>query len=245
MSDLHLENEGYHNFHIPREAPNLLLVGDIGNLKDRGSYLTFLEHLCSLFDRVLLVPGNHEYFHLDRSDAEEIAAEFSDCLGDRFVWMDRQRVELNDKLVILGCTLHSYISRDERPDVEKEIQDFCRIGSWSVDEHNAQHKRDRRWLKQQLNATKRFQQVIIATHFPPTWDLTSDPAYANKPTRSFFGSDTLRAFHKWRGSRQVTHWIFGHTHWNAKLQIGGTSLLSNQRHHGRSEDYSFDVSAVI
>ena len=118
MSDLHLENEGYQKFRIPFAAPNLLLVGDIGNIKDEP-YIAFLEELCTRYKRVLLVPGNHEYFHMNRDKAQATMAQ----LGDRFVWMDRKRVDIEENnIIVLGCTLHSKIDRASRRTVEKEIK---------------------------------------------------------------------------------------------------------------------------
>lgn len=245
MSDLHLEKEGYSKFHIPRVAPNLILAGDIGNLKDENEYLSLLQRLCARFERVLLVPGNHEYYHMDRSKANEVAATFTAQLGDRFTWMDREMVEI-DGVIVLGCTLYSRVNRSARKAVRKEIPDFSYVGEWNIDRHNAEHDRDRRWLKQQLTAihkTRPHSRVIIATHFPPTWSMTSDPSYADKTTKSFYGSKTLESFGRWKGSDQVAEWIFGHTHWNITFSSASTVVLSNQRHHGSSVDFS--VNATI
>lgn len=251
MSDLHLEKQGYRRLEIHRAAPYLILAGDIGNIKDYAEYFAFLEHLCQLFDRVFLIPGNHEFFHLDRPEAQKLAAQMQSDLGERFVWMDRGKVdiEINDQtIVLLGCTLHSRIAKTAYQQVQKEIQDFSRIGSWRIEDHNAEHEKDRKWLKSQLSGISKSQpeaRVVVATHFPPTWDGTSDPKFEEKPTKSFFGSKTLNDFQSWRGCDQVTHWIFGHTHWNAKLVARDMLLVSNQGHHSYAADDEFRLDATI
>lgn len=50
-----------------------------------------------------------------------------------------------------------------------------------------------------------------------------------------FSSDALRIIHDSNLHGQITHWIFGHTHWNARLRSAGITLVSNQRCHEGDE----------
>lgn len=114
--------------------------------------------------------------------AEEVATYFSAQLGERFTWMDRSMVDVGG-VIVLGCTLHSRIDRAVRKQVRKEIPDFSYVGGWDIDKHNEAREHDRTWLKQQLamiNKTRPDSRVIVATHFPPTWDKTSDSKYTQK-----------------------------------------------------------------
>ena len=57
-------------------------------------------------------------------------------LGDKFNFMNRTRVDLED-VVVLGCTLHSLI-----PERAHLRNDFEQIKDWAVADHNAEHHRD-------------------------------------------------------------------------------------------------------
>ena len=63
MPHLHLEWRRCEQFEIAREAPNLLLVGEIGRSYDYDRFLGFLQRQSEIFDRVLVVPGNHEFYN--------------------------------------------------------------------------------------------------------------------------------------------------------------------------------------
>ena len=113
MSDLHLEWRGYEQVHIVRQAPNLLLVGDMGRFCDFDRFLGFPRRQCEIFDRVLLVPGNHEFYGSLRQEGLEIGEKLERELGAKFRLMHRRRVSLHDgEIIILGCTLHSHIPDD-------------------------------------------------------------------------------------------------------------------------------------
>ncbi|TKA31331.1 hypothetical protein B0A50_02176 [Salinomyces thailandicus] len=231
-------------------APYLILAGDIGNINDNAQYSTFLQETCSKYRRVLLVPGNHEAYHMSRPAAQEAAVRLGDELGDRFVWMDKLRVDIhNGATIILGCTLYSHIPNKEALScIEASgVKDFGRIGEWSWEQHNAEHATDTLWLRQQLAFISEKQpdsRVIIVTHFPPTWDMTSANSRLHGDKRYFFGSDVLDRFLYWPGAHLVTHWVFGHTHWNTTFRHGSTTFVSNHR-QDQSSSRKFDPEATI
>ena len=249
MSDLHLESSGY-SFAIPVRAKYLILAGDIGCLSDEKDYLDFLRRVCGQFERTLLIPGNHEFYGSFRGEGLRIAASFEVELGDKFKWMNRKRVDLEDgRIVVLGCTLHSKIPID----IDKKIctRDFARIGDWKITDHNDEHDEDREWLKRQIGDIKKLRpesRIVVATHFAPSFERTCDPRHPVDDRSYCYCSNLLEDFQQWDGADQVTHFIFGHTHWNTTFLCGRTLVLSNQK--GLREikpkwDRDFNVEATI
>ena len=139
MSDLHWERyldkrtRQYSAAEIPRCAPYIILAGDIGRLCDRDALQLALQPLCEKFDKVLLVPGNHEFYGSSREEGLEVAETIGQDLGDRLIVMNRARVDLGD-VVVLGCTLHSLI-----PEGAHLTNDFAQIEGWTVADHNAEY----------------------------------------------------------------------------------------------------------
>ena len=116
-SDLHLEGV----FGRRREPPvdliipaakYLVLAGDICTLTPDvlPPYTAWLRRVAADFERVFVLAGNHEYYGV--SLAEGRAALALACAGDpRITFLDRTRVELEDGVVLLGCTLWSHVPK--------------------------------------------------------------------------------------------------------------------------------------
>lgn len=142
MSDLHWERfhdkvaQRYSVPEIPRRAPYIILAGDIGRFCGRNALQNALQQLCERFDKVLLIPGNHEFYGSAREEELRVAGAMSQELGDKFVLLNRTRVDLED-VMILGCTLQSFI-----PEEAHLTNDFAQIRGWTVADHNAEHRRD-------------------------------------------------------------------------------------------------------
>lgn len=228
MSDIHLERYQYQPFEVLKQAPHLILAGDIGRFKDGDSLLAFLRLQCAAFQRVIFVPGNHEFYGLSREEGLRVAGDFENRLGENFILMNRRRLDLEGgKLIVLGCTLHSYIPPDT-----PLTNDFEQIRDWRVESHNAQFWKDRAWLQEALaniNRSLPRSRVIIVTHYAPAFGLTTHPKHEKSTRRYCFCSDTLDLLRTWDGAEQVTHWVFGHTHYNTLFERNGIMVVSNQR----------------
>ncbi|KAI9799503.1 MAG: hypothetical protein M1833_004025 [Piccolia ochrophora] len=250
MSDLFLETSGcYTTFNIPRRAPFLVLAGNIGRLCNYGTYYFFIHKQCKAFEHVYLVPGNDDF--TDRSRDEGL--RFLDFLArepglhGRLTILNRTRVDLTDgffKVTLLGCSLYSHIPQEARDLVETRIADFRRTSNWTIDDHNREHARDVKWLKEQMDDLRnelggRWRRVVVITHYPPLAEGCCNPHDADKPWISMYGSDLLND-PSLAGRFKVHTWIFGHSTWNIDERKGGVKrLVSNQRRYFLSE-FSLD-----
>lgn len=233
MSDLHLERIKY-DFTIIKAAPILILAGDIGRFCDYDMYRDFLAKQCmpGQFDLVLLVAGNHEFYGSSRESGLAAARKLTSesVMHGKLHFLNRSRIDLEgSSTTILGCTLHSHIA----PGYTKLTNDFARIQEWSVKSHNHEHELDLAWLKDSLSDLKQEdpkRRVIIVTHYAPVFTGVCHPKNENNAVSQCFSSNALVDLRNADLLTSASHvrWIYGHTHWNAKLKRGKSILLSNQ-----------------
>lgn len=139
-SDLHLEfydknNKGRIHMleFIKPSAPFLALCGDIGN-PSRPAYKSFLKQCSEAFERVFVIPGNHEYYNFDQpkgvlytmdeknQQMEEICGSFSNV-----VWLQEKSVELVKGVRICGATLWTDVERNQELEARNTMNDYNTI----------------------------------------------------------------------------------------------------------------------
>ena len=99
--------------------------------------------------------------------------------------MNWRRVDINDDVTLLGCTLHSYIPPEAEEGVRDVIKDFRRIEKWTVADHNAEHARDVKWLEDTIREIRQTdaqtgakqRRIVVVTHHAPLTKGTSKPAH--------------------------------------------------------------------
>ncbi|KAJ5091334.1 hypothetical protein NUU61_006204 [Penicillium alfredii] len=265
VSDLHLENPcAYDVFDIPAQAPHLALLGDIGVVTDAG-FFSFVEAQLRRFQVVFLLLGNHEPYHSSWDQTREKICQFSESVYQRrssqegqpaaerlgtFVFLDQTRYDVSPDVTVLGCTLYSQVTTAHQERVSFGLNDFYYIDSWTVEDHNAAHAADLRWLNDQVShvaTTEPQRKIMILTHHSPiTRDTRAvDPRHINSPLLSGFATD-LSEQECWRNPR-VRLWGFGHTHFNTRFTEEGTGkqIVSNQRGYYFSQSIGFDPGMVV
>ncbi|TGO70582.1 hypothetical protein BELL_0702g00050 [Botrytis elliptica] len=262
LSDLHLELcSQYHTFSIAPVAPYLILAGDIGRLIDYEGYLAFLAKQTAQFEKVFLVLGNHEFYHLSHTSALEQAQRLENeaVLNGKLVLCRQKRwdIDLGDsQTTILGCTLWSKIDGGAREAVRTRIKDLQKIDEWSIDDHNTAHISDLTWLFNQVRNIQNQnkyraegepgRKILVVTHHAPTIVGTSSPKNSNNPWGSAFATELLGdSSMSWV---DVKVWVFGHTHFTTDFEKDGIRVLSNQRGYvppgnERKKDEKFEETA--
>ncbi|TVY41381.1 Uncharacterized protein LSUB1_G003254 [Lachnellula subtilissima] len=264
MSDLHLgtpqTRPTYQDFEIPPECQYLALLGDIGVIGDNRLF-DFLEKQLRSFEVVFYLLGNHEPFGITRLEAqtsvrafehkmEELRSSSGSNLG-KFVFLDQTRYDLTEEVTVLGCTLFSHISNDQRESVSLFCSDFSEIQDWTVDTHNAAHRSDLRWLDTQVEHITQHEprrKILVFTHHSPTLlEHANDPRHLDDAAqvRSAFVTD-LSEQECWKNA-SVKFWAFGHTHFNCDFVDSGTKrrVVANQKGYRKSESDTFDVTKVV
>lgn len=256
LSDLHLESPpAYDIFLIEPKARYLVLVGDIGYVKDAG-FFDFLREQLGVFKIVFLVLGNHEAYYSSWAETKSRMKRFEDdlaCSEDellgQFVLLDKTRFDISPTLSILGCTLFSQVAQEQVQSVNFGLNDFYHIRDWTIETHQAAHFAELEWLNNEIETISRSEpdrKVIVFTHFCP---LTSknvvDPKHEDSKTSSGFMTD-LSNERCWKGSA-VRLWAFGHTHFNCDFRDseGEKRVLSNQRGYYFAQAAGFDSTKIV
>ncbi|KAI1463141.1 calcineurin-like phosphoesterase [Daldinia caldariorum] len=260
LSDLHLEAyDTYADFEIPPRSPYLALLGDIGCVKkDEGKYLSFLSRQLANFRVVFLILGNHEPYYSTWDYSKQTMVQFEQqvrqerenhaSIGE-FILLDKKRYDIDSygtSLTVLGCTLFSGVPSESMHDVSFGLNDFYRIGDWTVEQHTAEHERDLEWLNSQVKELKDSgRKVVVFTHHSPTRDDRAVEAQHRRSKRIAGFSTDLSDQYCWR-SNDVILWAFGHTHYNCDYIDTQTSkrVCTNQKGYSGACE-GFDVNRVI
>ena len=239
-SDLHIE---YKNDLIPDpldyitpSADVLVLAGDIGSFYKIEQLIGFLESLCSYFQVVIYVPGNHEWYTVP--GREPLSWE---TLKKRMNHLQNKIPNLkilNSSSIIIGdicfagCTLWS------KPD--GQIPSFIvRIHEVRTKEYNSKHMEELEYLKNMmLFCQKNSYKLVVITHYPPTKKVLEGACAKKRKFHSIYASDLDYLLNV----SLVQLWICGHVHKNFDfISDLGCRVVGNQK--GKEKDRILDYKS--
>ena len=247
ISDLHLESyTTLPNIRsiISPKAPNLILAGDICFIKHR-LFIPFFQKLSQLFQKIIYIFGNHEYYIYSDYNMETITTiemlARKKLLPFKNVHILQKSFIKIDDVIILGCTLWSYLSKKDfvygmqklsRPSFvrhNKTILLHPRIS-------NELHFSHKIWLKEMLEVFGN-KKVIVVTHYLPSIKAIDDKfTIFNKGYYS--NCDNL--------VEKATVWCCGHTHEQKIINIGETPLYINGvGRNGERKDEPYNMIFII
>ena len=234
VSDLHLEYKYLNSTTIKNIYNNkinptkyLALVGDIGNFTN-NNLTDFLKHCSHSYDKVLYVPGNHEYWS-DRYTLDEINTKLEEhCSNNNIAFLNNSTYTINNTKFI-GSTLWSQIKVYNTINIKGgNYKNIYKDKSILLTPHDTS--------SYNITATKFIKDntvhngpVILLTHYPPIHcdpknnQYTSDPVYYNK-----FGYDAYHSNIESIIKDPVKVCIYGHTHYNSKFTRNNIIYRSNQ-----------------
>ena len=242
ISDLHLESyTTLPNIKsiISPQAPNLILAGDICFIKHH-LFVPFFQKLSPLFKKIIYIFGNHEYYittdyQIDTIPAIEILARKKLLAFKNVHILQKSFIKIDD-VIILGCTLWSYLSKKDfvcgmqllsEPSFVRHNKTILLHPSIS----NELHFSHKTWLKEML-AVFCDKKIIVITHYLPSIKAIDDKfTIFNKAYYS--NCDNL--------VERATIWCCGHTHEQKIIHIGETPLYINgvgRKHERKNEPYN-------
>lgn len=257
-SDLHIEfkSADVETVIIP-QAPTLALLGDIGNActKDLRDFLLLQS---DRFERVIFVPGNHEYYNVGRAQIlvdEQRRWMQSVCSErDNLYFMEKDFMVIDDDVVILATTLWSEIPDDKFRTTKRQMADYelsyiqpVRKGRpprkmtplYTCEEH----RECVAWLEKSLqnirNNTK-YSKVVVLTHHTPLMTGTSHPRFEGGSLTCCFSSDLRHLLHS-----PISAWACGHTHYNFDMNVQGVRVVSNQRGYDKDSKRGYNSEFVL
>ncbi len=217
FSDLHLEmSESFPQ--IDRVHPIVILAGDIGHVES-ANFRAFLDYCSSIWDHVIFVPGNREFYSRTRTFKELWLAYESLCSSYANVYfLDGHVLEIGD-ILFFGATMWTPIDprwEDGQPRVKsfqqtlKSWDDLCALDAF-------------------LKTFQTHPNKVVITHFPIVRDQTCHDKYSSQPEskKRYFSSNWLHMFPKELlcGVRTVCS---GHTHHSFRMKVRSIDVWSNQ-----------------
>ena len=229
ISDLHLEY--YNKFPnldkiITPSAPNLILAGDICFAKHKN-FILFFERISTMFENIIYVLGNHEYYissdlRMDSTTTMALKAKMLLCPFKNVYLLDNNYLLLEDNIVILGCTLWSYLSKKDFVCGMTYLSyvSFVRHKNTTLLKPsitNKLHLEQKKWLTEMFDRFK-GKKIIIVTHYVPSIKgIDKKYNFFNKAYYSNCDDLVCRA----------TIWCCGHTHDQKIIHVGETPLYIN------------------
>ena len=238
-SDLHINSyfpnypsvKNLFNTTEPFIADICILVGDITHYELIHFYKKFLKYLSTYFTRIVLVPGNHEYYNNTTNNIKSMKE--MDLLASSLTDEIKNLDILNNTYIdimnirIYGSILWSFIP-DNVP-YNKYIpiyNDYKKL--ITKEEFNMLNYCSKLSLVNCIEQTKKDgKQLIIATHYSPTFDMytiLNDTTLVPSDPLNYFYCNNLNHL---INDKNAAVWVFGHTHTFINEIKDGCILLSN------------------
>ena len=242
MSDLHLEFGWDYPDVEEKLDTTLILAGDIET--NLFALENFVTYMCSKYERVIMVAGNHEFYG---QDYRYVLSELRKIGPNNFIFMENNSLTLmEEKVQIIGATLWSspsfgvfnYIN-DSRL-IQYDNRKLCSSDIEKFNEYSTKYIKSK--LEKDLGLGWR---KVVVTHFGPDARLMH-PKWLkdNQMSTYFWASGFENHFH------MATAWFFGHTHDPTNMLIDGCRCVCNP--HGyvwmngkQREHYNFDFNKII
>lgn len=268
LSDLHLE---FSNYHIENSmnADVLILAGDITlsqplhdhatsewspelgtNQMIAARTRTFFEQCKNQFDHIIMIAGNHEFYHGKFSAGLQYLKD--ECSKYNIHFLENESILIEDTL-FLGATLWTdfhrspqnlHLIRDQMNDyraIRHDAKGYRKL--LPIDTLN-RHTQSLNFLKDELTDTE-TDKIVVITHHAPSF-MSINPAYRmdknNDVQNSAYYSELSEFI---LDNPKIKVWCHGHTHYPVDYQIGDTRVISNPRGYQSamsSEKTGFDIN---
>lgn len=264
VSDLHTE------FHAEKQkfdflkptAPILALLGDIGccgSDDDFEVFKRFILEILGKYEKIIFVPGNHEYYFNPEKPTPPTEANTMDAIDKRIktffkqtdpeklIFLSNSSTTIQTKrhtYCIIGSTLWSYIWEEQYKFIQENMSDYSYIYVMDgkkprkitpADISNLNIK-NVKYIKSQIKkAGELGQKAIVLTHHKPYY---SDK-YNSSPILQAYENDLSMLF-----KPPLQLWAYGHTHLADKSVIQGVTFYSNPKGYPRQKT-KFDAKATI
>lgn len=249
VSDIHIESLQRPLLEaVKPTAPYLIIAGDLGRLENWDGYQRACRTLCGAFEKVFLIPGNHEYYAMNPGPKMTMAeanwrlrtlqhgpgTENMVVLDNVCVTIDKRSIE-RSPVTIYGSTFWSRCPLSEEykmPNMYCEPRDANGVPipgadpvNITVRQFNDMHDRAVSEMKDMIAMAHRTdRKIVIVTHYAPTFTGTLAPRHAARgktdPKNFMYCSDNDALI----AHPAVKVWVYGHTGHNG---VCG-KLITNQ-----------------
>lgn len=239
ISDLHLEFGG--EFPLIPNVDILILAGDITTLSKSNRYHEFLSYCTEIVSEIIMIAGNHEYYHTTKS-SNEIDEELK-MIAEKFKnvhFLQQSYVDLFG-FRFIGCTLWSNIPSEYSDIIHSQMSDYRKIfisdeklnkRLLTIEDTLKWHAKQCDYLIEQIHVSPN--PIIIITHHAPIIQSNS-----KRPIDYAFGTDLKHIIND-----KVILWTYGHTHQSWKESYKFCTIWSNPI--GYPDEYTgYSVGDII
>lgn len=245
LSDLHI---GFFPYNEPfPEAEILLLAGDIfemGAISGESASCwnnvhDFFRRACDHFEKIFIIPGNHEYYGADIDSFERLYGLFLGIFEPKVTPMLMDSVILPDGTKLIATTLWTDFHRGDPKTMLSfsQMLDPKRIRSGgdplSSAKVSAMNRKAVAWLEKEMAAADG--ECIVMTHHAPSYRSIHPRFKDAGPINGCFSSDFTNLM-----DPKVKVWVHGHTHDSFDYIANKTRILCNplgyRMPHGREND---------
>ena len=208
---------------FPLKSEVLILAGDIGypfnnKLEPNANYKDFLVMVRKVWNNVILVSGNHEYYSgkgtLGPEEVDKEIRRVCNEIGVHFLQKDSITIEGTR---YLGCTLWTDINQSAFDSMNDK-----NIFENDITKYQAVHQDHRRWLEQEI--PKEIIPTVVITHHLPSFQIVHPRFQAMTAFNTGFASDLDELI---IANPQVKMWCCGHTHERNVQVVGTTPIVCN------------------
>jgi predicted MPP superfamily phosphohydrolase len=247
ISDLHLERQTYFRELLPllmlikknQKSTILGLLGDIGYPTQR-LYMQFLKQMALLYQYVIVIPGNHEYWdeNVSIENLDQIMTQMCDQINTspsefgrkgskgKIIYLQKSFVVI-DGYRLIGCTLWSHINFPNKLGTAQfDYQYVHKSQSLLVtcEDTNQLHNDHVQWIQSQITECHQNNQpLIVLTHFGPEVETRAIPPKFRGGNYQEGYSTELRTMIK----PPIVCWCYGHTHHPYKGDHNGVLIQNN------------------
>lgn len=225
------------------EADVLVLAGDIINANDH-QINCLINDLKDVKIPILYVPGNHEYWHSDRTTAETLLWERLKDTNITHFDKSYKIIKIgNEEVMFIGCTLWSPIIGPFAANLAETTPDFRLVKGVSVDSWNRSFEGDLDFLERTIrHPDYTTMKKVVITHHLPSFKSVPD-RYKDHLLNCIFASNSDYLMEE---LCSPDLWIHGHTHDSKDYNIDETRVVCNPRgHSGRDRNPNYDNQLII
>ena len=228
VSDLHLDfltdEEASFSRLIEPSAPVLLIAGDTSPIFTTTTFKTrkFFLDAQDAFERIIRVPGNHDFFGLDSETNDSLWFGYFKVMSQNSMFGNRI-IERIEDVTIIGCTLWSNVPKKYVYEIEGFMPDYKDIVNCDVKMTNKLHFADLTFIENALKDPKN-EKCLILTHHLPTWNCVSDRYKSSIFTYAFANKldDLIQEY-----SEKIVLWAHGHSHDFLQTYVEDVPIVRN------------------
>lgn len=236
-SDLHWEHEVHQtraivsaekdSAYVSPEADVLVLAGDMINATE--SHIDYLSYkFKDVKIPILYVPGNHEYWHQNYTDARNLLKKKLFCSNIKL--LDPHSIIIKDKdeeeVLFVGATVWTNLSNPMKAMIAQRTRDFQNIKGISVDSWTNKNIEEIAYIEKILNYEDfHYMKKVVITHYLPSYRSVPSRFLRDDANCIFVATDMERVIHEC----QPDLMLHGHTHDSNDYLIGKTRVVSNPK----------------